>query len=47
MNIQSIILLAVVLAFAAFSLYRYLRRGGKCSRCGDCCSEECSGCSQR
>ena len=38
MNIQSFILLSVVILVAAFVLYRYLRRGGKCSCC-DCCGK--------
>ena len=44
MNIQSIILLAIVLLVAAFSLYRYLNRKGKCSCCDGCNNGKCSGC---
>ena len=38
MNLQSIILLAVLLVVAAFVLYRYLRNDNKCN-CGDCCNK--------
>lgn len=39
MNTQSIILLAVLVAVAAFVLYRYLRSDNKCSCC-DCCNKD-------
>ena len=39
MNLQSIILLAVVIAVAAYVLYRYLHSDNKCSCC-DCCSKK-------
>jgi len=39
MNTQSIILLAVLVAVAAFVLYRYLRSDKKCSCC-DCCNKD-------
>ena len=40
MNIQSIILLAVVIAVAGYVLYRYLHSDNKCSCC-DGCSKDC------
>ena len=40
MNIQSIILLAIVIAVAGFVLYRYLRSDNKCSCC-DGCDKDC------
>ena len=42
MNIQSIILLAVVIAVAAFVLYRYLRSDNKCSCCEGCNKDCCA-----
>ena len=39
MNIQSIILLGVVICVAAYVLYRYLHGGNKCSCC-DCCNNK-------
>ncbi|MBP3712791.1 MAG: exo-alpha-sialidase [Bacteroidaceae bacterium] len=42
MNIQSIILLAVVILVAAYVLYRYLHSGKKCSCCDGCNKDCCS-----
>ena len=42
MNVQSIILLGVVICVAAYVLYRYLHGDNKCSCC-DCCNNQ--GCS--
>ena len=40
MNIQSIILLLVVIAVAGYVLYHYLKSDKKCSCC-DCCDKDC------
>lgn len=42
MNIQSIILLGVVICVAAYVLYRYLHGGNKCSCCDCCNNKDCS-----
>ncbi|GEM_PF-6373050 len=47
MNVQSIILLVVVLLFAGIALYNYIhnnRRGGGCHGCRGQCGG-CNGCS--
>ena len=41
MNLQSIILLVIVLAVASFALYRYLRSDNKCSCCDGCSKSDC------
>ncbi len=49
MNIQSIILLTIVLATFGIVLFRYIRRQQRhpnCSSC-NCCSDDCSSCTNR